>query len=154
MTSEELENLEEFRLRAKTWVKANLAPLNGADPFVGHARDEMDQVVRAKAIQQRLFEGGFAGLCYPREYGGQSFPPSYQAAFNEVSRDYELPHLFNTPTLTIILPHHPRLWDQREQKRRIIPAALAEKDLWVQFLSGAERWLGSCRGTHSSYQGW
>jgi alkylation response protein AidB-like acyl-CoA dehydrogenase len=134
MTSEEFEDLDAFRARAKEWVEANLAPLNGADPFMGHARDEMDQVVRAKAIQGRLFEAGFAGLCFPKEYGGQSLAPSYQQAFNEVSRQYELPHIFNTPTLTIILP---TILDfgTEAQKRRIIPAALAGEELWVQFLS-------------------
>jgi alkylation response protein AidB-like acyl-CoA dehydrogenase len=134
MTSEEFENLEAFRARAKKWVETNLAPLNGADPFMGHARDEMDQVVRAKAIQHRLFEAGLAGLCYPKEYGGQSLPPSYQQVFNEVSRQYELPHIFNTPTLTIILPTVLDFGSEA-QKRRIIPAALAGEELWVQFLS-------------------
>jgi alkylation response protein AidB-like acyl-CoA dehydrogenase len=134
MTSDEFESLEDFRARAKAWVEANLAPLDGADPFMGHARDEMDQVVRAKAIQHQLFEAGFAGLCYPKEYGGQSLTQSYQQAFNEVSRQYELPHIFNTPTLTIILP---TILDfgTEAQKRRIIPAVLAGEELWVQFLS-------------------
>jgi alkylation response protein AidB-like acyl-CoA dehydrogenase len=129
-----LEDLGAFRARAKAWVEANLEPLRDADPFIGHAHGERDQVVRAKAIQRRLFEGGFAGLCYPKEYGGQSLLPSYQEAFNEVSRGYELPHLFNTPTLTIILPTVLDFGTE-EQKRRIIPAALAGSELWVQFLS-------------------
>jgi alkylation response protein AidB-like acyl-CoA dehydrogenase len=134
MTSDESEGLEDFRARAKTWVEANLAPLDGADPFMGHARDEMDQVVRAKTIQRQLFEAGFAGLCYPKEYGGQGLTPSYQQAFNEVARQYELPHIFNTPTLTIILP---TILDfgTEVQKQRIIPAALGGEELWVQFLS-------------------
>jgi alkylation response protein AidB-like acyl-CoA dehydrogenase len=134
MSFEDVEDLAAFRGRAAAWVEKNLQPLEGADPFMGHAGDEMDQVVRAKAIQRRLFEGGFAGLCFPKEYGGQGLLPSYQEAFNEASRGYELPRLLNTPTLTIIVP---TILDfgTEEQKRRIIPAVLAGEELWVQFLS-------------------
>src|ERR1700722_8632537 len=100
----EPEDLEAFRARVRAWIVDNLEPLNGADPFMGHAKDDADQVVRAKAIQRTLWDGGFAGLCYPVEYGDKGLPPAFQLAFNEQSRGYELPWLFNTPTLTIITP--------------------------------------------------
>jgi alkylation response protein AidB-like acyl-CoA dehydrogenase len=127
-------DLAEFRARATAWVAANLRPLGGLDPFKGHALDEMDQVERAKAIQRQLYEAGFAGLSYPKEYGGQSLPPAYQEAFNEVSRGHELPLLLNTPTFTIILPTILEFGTE-EQKQRLIPAALSGESLWVQFLS-------------------
>jgi alkylation response protein AidB-like acyl-CoA dehydrogenase len=128
------ENLGAFRARAREWMAANLKPLDGADPFMGHAADDAAQVVRAKRIQRKLWDGGFAGLCYPVAYGGQGLTPEYQQAFNEESRGYELPVLFNTPTLTIILP---TILDfgTEEQKQRYIPAALRGEELWVQFLS-------------------
>src|SRR5260370_35764768 len=101
---------------------------------MGHVRDEADQVVGGKGIQRRVWDGGFAGLCYPAEYGGRGLPPEYQQAFNEESRGYELPMLFNTPTLTIITP---TILDfgTEAQKRRYIPAVLSGEELWVQFLS-------------------
>jgi alkylation response protein AidB-like acyl-CoA dehydrogenase len=129
-----VEDLDAFRAGARAWITDNLEPLGDADPFMGHATDEADQVVRAKAIQRRLWDGGFAGLCYPAEYGGRSLPHAYQQAFNEESRGYELPLLFNTPTLTIITP---TILDfgTEAQKRRYIPAVLKGEELWVQFLS-------------------
>jgi alkylation response protein AidB-like acyl-CoA dehydrogenase len=131
---ESLEDLGTFRDRARAWIAENLEPLGEADPFMGLAKDDADQVVRAKAIQRKLWDGGFSGLCYPVEYGGHGLPGSYQQAFNEVSRGYELPVLFNTPTLTIIAP---TLLDfgTEAQKQRFIPAALRGDELWVQFLS-------------------
>jgi alkylation response protein AidB-like acyl-CoA dehydrogenase len=129
-----IQGLDTFQARARDWIAANLEPLNGADPFLGHATDDADQVVRAKAIQRKLWDGGFAGLCYPAEYGGQGLPPEYQQAFNQESRGYELPMLFNTPTLTIVMP---TILDfgTEEQKQRYIPAVLRGEELWVQFLS-------------------
>jgi alkylation response protein AidB-like acyl-CoA dehydrogenase len=129
-----MEDLHTFRARAREWVAANLEPLNGADPFLGHAKGDADQVVRAKAIQRKLWDGGFAGLCYPVEYGGQGLPPQYQQAFNEESRGYELPILVNTPTLTIIMPTLLEFGTE-EQKQRYIPAVLRGEELWVQFMS-------------------
>jgi alkylation response protein AidB-like acyl-CoA dehydrogenase len=128
------EDLDAFRMRATEWATANLEPLNGADPYLGHAKDDADQVVRAKTIQRKLWDAGFAGLCYPVEYGGRGLPAEYQDAFVEVTHGYELPVLFNTPTFTIILP---TILDcgTEEQKKRFIPAALKGEELWVQFLS-------------------
>jgi alkylation response protein AidB-like acyl-CoA dehydrogenase len=128
------EDLGTFHARAKEWVTANLVPLDGADPYLGHATDDADHLVRAKAIQRKLFDAGFAGLCYPVEYGGRGLPAEYQDAFIDVSYGYELPRLFNIPTFTIILP---TILDfgTEEQKKRFIPAALKGEELWVQFLS-------------------
>jgi alkylation response protein AidB-like acyl-CoA dehydrogenase len=129
-----VEDLDAFRARSAEWVAAHLEPLDGADPLRGHATDDADQVVRAKAIQRRLWDGRFAGLCYPVEYGGQGLPAEYQDAFNEATRGYELPMLFNTPTFTIILPTILEFGTE-EQKQRFLPAALRGEELWVQFLS-------------------
>jgi len=128
------EDLDAFRTRAKEWVTTNLELLNGADPYLGHATDDADHVMRAKAIQRKLWDAGFAGLCYPVEYGGRGLPAEYQDAFIEVTYGYELPRLFNIPTFTIILP---TILDfgTEEQKQRFIPAALKGEELWVQFLS-------------------
>ena len=110
-----------FRARARAWIVDNLEPLNGADPFMGHAKDDADQVVRAKAIQRKLWDGGFAGLCYPVEYGGQGSarPPSSTPSMRSPGAT-SCPWLFNTPTLTIITP---TLLDfgTEEQKQRYHP---------------------------------
>jgi alkylation response protein AidB-like acyl-CoA dehydrogenase len=128
------EDLEAFRARAKEWVAANLEPLDGADLYRGHAKDDADQILRAKAIQRKLWNAGFAGLCFPVEYGGQGLPVEYQEAFNEVTHGFELPILFNTPTFTIVLPTILEFGTE-EQKQRFIPAALSGAELWVQLLS-------------------
>jgi alkylation response protein AidB-like acyl-CoA dehydrogenase len=127
-------DLDAFRQEVRQWLPEALELLGDADPFMGHSKDDADQVVRAKAMQRKLWEGGFAGLCFPTEYGGRGLPPAYQRAFNQEAAGFELPMLFNTPTLTIIAP---TLLDfgTEEQKRRFIPAILRGEELWVQFLS-------------------
>ena len=57
--------------------------------------------LRARELQKKLYDGGFAGICFPREYGGLGLPIEYQRAFDDESRPYEMPIILNTPTFTI-----------------------------------------------------
>ena len=47
------------------------APPGSRHPTPGRSRDDEDAWQRARELQQRLLHpGGFAGICFPREYGG------------------------------------------------------------------------------------
>lgn len=127
------EDVEAFRLRARQWLSENLPRLpEGMDNWHLTAEDEMAE--RARRLQRTLFDGGFAGLCYPVEYGGQGLSRAHQRAFTAESVGYQMPTTFNVPTLSILAP---TLLDfgTEEQKKRHIPAILAGDELWVQFLS-------------------
>ncbi|MGZ5365015.1 MAG: acyl-CoA dehydrogenase family protein, partial [Mycobacterium sp.] len=89
---------------------------------------------RARELQKKLYEGGFAGICFPREYGGLGLPIAYQRAFNNESRCYELPVILNTPTFTICAA---TILDtgSEEQKQQHISAALRGDEVLVQLLS-------------------
>jgi alkylation response protein AidB-like acyl-CoA dehydrogenase len=132
-SGDDLEDVETFRLRARRWL-AEAMPLlpEGRNNHQLAAEDEMAE--RARRLQGILFEGGFAGLCYPVEYGGQGLTRAHQTAFTEESLPYQMPTTFNVPTLSILAP---TLLDfgTEEQKRRHIPAILRGEELWVQFLS-------------------
>ena len=133
-TQPDPENIESFRLRARSWLADNMPQRNSkAPPRSSLALDE-PMVDRARVLQCRLFEGGFAGLVFPREYGGQGLTPEHQYAFNEETVGYEIPTLFNIPTLSIIAPTLLEFGTE-EQKRRHITGILRGDELWVQFLS-------------------
>ena len=70
----------------------------------------------------------------PAEYGGLGLPRAHQRAFTQESLPYQMPTLFNVPTLSILAP---TLLDfgTEEQKKRHLPAILRGDELWVQFLS-------------------
>jgi alkylation response protein AidB-like acyl-CoA dehydrogenase len=127
------EELEAYRLRARAWLAETMPRLpDGQDNWQLTQEDEM--AVRARRLQRLLFDGGFAGICYPVEYGGQGLTRAHQRAFTQESMGYQMPTTFNVPTLTILAP---TILDfgTEEQKRRHIPAILAGDELWVQFLS-------------------
>ncbi len=124
------ESVDEFRGRARDWLKANMPPLTPASwdrRAVGRREIERD-------LQRRLWDGGFAGICFPAEYGGLGLPLDYQDAFSDESAPYDMPFTFNLPTFSILAA---TLIDfgTHEQKQRHLPAILRGEELWVQFLS-------------------
>jgi alkylation response protein AidB-like acyl-CoA dehydrogenase len=136
--SDAMEDVDSFRARAGDWIRANLGPaapegvmgtfnLNSEDEelaFVAHDRD----------IQRRLWEGGFAGICVPREYGGQGLTYAHQRAFNEEMVGFEHPSRLQVPTmspcLAVLLD-----FGTEAQKQRHVPAILRGDEIWMQLLS-------------------
>jgi alkylation response protein AidB-like acyl-CoA dehydrogenase len=125
------EDLPSFRSRARAWLAATMPRTT---PDWDPVRDDDDQASQARALQRLLWDGGFAGICYPRAYGGLGLPPEYQHAFHAEAEGYKMPDIFSTPTMSIIGPvllEH----GTEEQKLRYIPGFLRGEELWVQFMS-------------------
>ena len=129
-----MEDLDAYRLRARGWLAANM-PRIGPDTSPWESMDVgADDAAHAKELQRILHGGGYTGICYPAEYGGQGLPFEYQRAFTEESNPYEMPLLYNVPTLSVLAP---TILDfgTEEQKREYLPPIFAGETLWVQFLS-------------------
>ncbi|GAA5056847.1 alkylation response protein AidB-like acyl-CoA dehydrogenase [Thermocatellispora tengchongensis] len=131
MTDGTTESVESFRLRARAWLAANMPRAEESAPAPG---DELEAWHRARELQRKLYEGGFAGICYPAEYGGLGLTPAHQRAFTEEADGYEMPLLLNIPTLSICLPTILDMGSE-EHKREHIGAVLRGEEVLVQFLS-------------------
>jgi alkylation response protein AidB-like acyl-CoA dehydrogenase len=133
LASTHVESIDEFRARARAWLAEKMPPIDPAHPPAAH-RDEERCWQRARELQKRLYDGGFAGICFPRDYGGRGLDYEYQRVFNEESLSYEMPLILNTPTFTICCA---TLLDtgSEEQKRDRIGAALRGDEVLVQLLS-------------------
>jgi len=127
------ESVAEFAARARAWLAENMPRIDPENPPEAD-RGEEGPWLRARELQKKLYEGGFAGICFPREYGGLGLPIEYQRAFDAESRSYEMPIILNTPTFTICAA---TLLDtgSEEQKRRHIAGALRGDEVLVQLLS-------------------
>ena len=67
--TESTESPAEFAARARAWLAGNMPAINPESPPAA-PRDDERSWQRARELQKRLYEGGFAGICFPREYGG------------------------------------------------------------------------------------
>ena len=119
-----------FRRDVRAWLAANLPSLPAARPDDPGAR-----VARARAWQRRLHDGGWAGLSWPRAYGGRGATPREQLAFAEEYVAAGAPPMIDIgvgPGLTgPTLIHH----GTDAQKRRFLPAILAGDEVWCQGFS-------------------
>ncbi len=139
MSSESVESVEDFRRRARSWIRANLrelAPEERRGPTL-KALDEQEEgaaIARDREVQRKLFDAALAGICFPREYAGQGLTPAHQRAFNDEIAGYEYPMFLQAPTFS---PCAAVLLDfgTEEQKLRHIPAILKGEEVWMQFLS-------------------
>jgi alkylation response protein AidB-like acyl-CoA dehydrogenase len=127
------EDLEAYRQRVRAWLAENM-PTVEPDVDWNPLRDDDDRASRARELQRRLYDGGFAGICYPQEYGGQGLSIEYQRVFDQESEGYQLPALFSVPTLSICGPTILEFGTEA-QKHRYIPAFIRGDELWVQFMS-------------------
>ncbi|MEM6109091.1 acyl-CoA dehydrogenase family protein [Mycobacterium sp. 050272] len=127
------ESVAEFAARARVWLADNMPPIDPDSPPAA-PRDDEDAWKRARELQKRLYEGGFAGICFPREYGGLGLDYAYQKAFDDESLCYEMPLILNIPTFTICCA---TLLDTgtEAQKKQHIAAALRGDEVLVQLLS-------------------
>jgi alkylation response protein AidB-like acyl-CoA dehydrogenase len=156
--NETMENLEVFRQRARNWIQQNLGPSLPEDLSQSCESDaaELLAVARDRKLQRRLFDGGFAGICFPREYGGQGLTASHQRVFNEELVGHEFPSRFAVPTFSpcaaVLLE-----FGTAEQKARHIPAILKGEEVWVQMLSepgGGSDVAGATTSAARDRDGW
>jgi alkylation response protein AidB-like acyl-CoA dehydrogenase len=127
------ESVSEFAARARAWLAANMPRIDPTKP-IDIDRGADGPWLRARELQKILHGGGFAGICFPKEYGGLGLPYAYQKAFDNETADYEMPIILNTPTFTICAA---TILDTgtEDQKQQRIRAALCGDEILVQLLS-------------------
>ena len=125
-TSEEAQ----FRAEVRAWVDANL-PEDKRGGRGGAQRFE-DPFIREWS--RKLYGAGYAGLTWPKEYGGQSAPPSFQAILYEELAAVQAPTHIGVIGLNMagptIIAH-----GTEEQKSRYLQPILAADEIWCQGFS-------------------
>jgi alkylation response protein AidB-like acyl-CoA dehydrogenase len=140
------EDEERFRREVRDWLRANL-PAGWGTPGYPRPEEPGEKVAFARRWQRTLHEGGWAGLHWPREYGGRGATPLEQFLFAEEYTRMGAPPMIDIgvgPGLTgPTLIHH----GTDEQKRRFLPRILTGDDVWCQGFSepNAGSDLANCR---------
>jgi len=123
---------EDFRTRARAWLAAN-APRRGSDED-GEGASQAAVISEQKAFQAKLLDAGFAGITWPKEYGGQGLTSMEQIIWSQESRDYDLPN--GAFFIGISMPGNTILEvGSEEQKKRFLPPMLRGEEIWCQLFS-------------------
>src|SRR5258708_39933469 len=135
---------EAFRARARAWLKAN-AP-SERRPKEPRAMAEFD-----RRWQRTLFEGGWAGVTWPEEYGGLGLSALQQVIWYEELARAKAPHHLNT-TYVALMHAGPTLIARGTdaQKAYHLPRILSGVSIWCQGFSepnpGSDLAARQCRG--------
>jgi alkylation response protein AidB-like acyl-CoA dehydrogenase len=124
------QSVTDFRNRARAWLAEN-APRRGAADDESATRADL---AAQKEFQARLYDAGFAGLTWPREYGGQGLTNAEQIAFGQEARRYALPVGVFFIGLGMPGPTILELGTE-EQKKRYLPKMLRGEEIWCQLFS-------------------
>jgi alkylation response protein AidB-like acyl-CoA dehydrogenase len=115
-----------FRHECRTWLAANIPTPEELDGLTG--------IQAAKLWQKRKYEGGWACIAWPKEYGGRDATPIQQVILNQEEVRFDIPlspftigHGMAAPTLMA--------WATDEQKQRLLPPLASGEEVWCQLFS-------------------
>jgi alkylation response protein AidB-like acyl-CoA dehydrogenase len=116
-----------FRQEVRDFIAQNLpdsSKARGARRFEDADRD----------WSEKLGEAGYAGLTWPKEYGGAGAPYSHQAIFLEELARAEAPSHLGVIGLGMAGPTI-IAWGTEEQKQRYLSKILSAEEIWCQGFS-------------------
>ena len=131
-------DLEAFAADADAWFRENVP----SDPgfmlpltFMEVGTDAQFEFLRD--WQRRVFEAGYLGAAWPKEYGGGGLPQAFQDAATAAMRRYDGPILLNAIGLNWT---GPLLLDMGsdESKKAYLKNILSAEDIWCQGFSEPE----------------
>jgi alkylation response protein AidB-like acyl-CoA dehydrogenase len=135
-------DIETFRQEARAWLAAHFErrdPTSSSRRLRGVDHKTVEGIAEQRVLQRRLFEGGYAGISYPVEYGGRGLTLEHERVFNEEASGYATPDFgvaggttFGVCARTLLAHGSPAFL------RTHIPRILAGQELWVQFFSEPE----------------
>jgi alkylation response protein AidB-like acyl-CoA dehydrogenase len=111
-----------FRLETRRWLEASVP------------RGELKTPGERRAWHQQLYEAGYIGMGWPKEYGGQAASPMRQAIVSDELARINAPPSMNQLGISIVGPTI-IVHGTEAQKRRYLKKILTAEELWCQLYS-------------------
>lgn len=128
-------NEDEYRQKLREWISQN-APRNLMGKKILFDTAEIDNYEELRNWQRKLYEAGYLGITWPKEYGGQGLDPIYEIIAYEEFIRAGLPYGRSLGSIGLmvagpaILKH-----GSEEQKRKYLKRILSAEDIWCQGFS-------------------
>jgi alkylation response protein AidB-like acyl-CoA dehydrogenase len=124
-------NEQKFRDEFREWLVANLpAPWEGNT----NSEDRSDYIRYLREWQRKLYDGGWAGISWPQQFGGRGVSLMEQAIFQEELARANAPQLIGTIGLSLVGPTIIAMGTE-EQKARYLAPILSGEEIWCQGFS-------------------
>jgi alkylation response protein AidB-like acyl-CoA dehydrogenase len=124
----------EFRNAAREFLGANAEPKSRARPVLRLGDIGGDAVQRCKAWQAKKADAGFAGLTWPKRFGGREASPIMQVIYQQEEAAYAVPRGLFEIGLGMCIPTM-MAYAKPEQLERFVRPALRGEEVWCQLFS-------------------
>jgi len=130
-----------FRVEARAWLDANAIPKGHPEDFSAgvwtNAYGEDVYVKRCREWQGRLAAGGFAGITWPRAFGGRGGRPIEAAIFNQEQARFGVSNGVFAIAIGMVGPTI-LVHGTDEQRLRYLPTMLRGDEVWCQLFSESD----------------
>jgi alkylation response protein AidB-like acyl-CoA dehydrogenase len=126
LTPEEKEFRDEFR----TWLADNI-PEGWGGPEVDEPSESRERFEFLRAWQKKMFEAGWVGIHWPKEYGGRGASLVEQTIFIEEMARANAPPLINVLGVSLLGPTL-IAYGTETQKKRFLANILSGDEIWCQ----------------------
>jgi alkylation response protein AidB-like acyl-CoA dehydrogenase len=123
---------EAYRMKVREWLEAHQPP-----PLTAQERENINEDLlweRNKSWHKRLYEGGWIGLNWPREYGGRGATSVEQLIFQQELSRLNLPMGINVLGIIMTGPALMQ-WGTDAQKQRYLKPILTADEIWCEGMS-------------------
>jgi alkylation response protein AidB-like acyl-CoA dehydrogenase len=120
----------EFRRELRGWLTANL-PADWTERAPAAGRFDAET---SRAWSKKLYDAGYVGLTWPKEYGGGGAPHTHQGIYLEESARIGAPDHIGGIGLGMAGPTI-IAWGSEEQKKRYLAPLLSGEEVWCQGFS-------------------
>ncbi|QWG14433.1 acyl-CoA dehydrogenase family protein [Bradyrhizobium sediminis] len=130
-----MSELDEFRRTVEAWFRDNRPPEPDfllPESFMEVGSDAQFEFLRN--WQRKIYDAGYLGMAWPREYGGGGKPQIYQDIVNAEMARQKVPFVPNTIGLNWAGPLILAMGTE-EAKKRYIKGILNADDIWCQGFS-------------------
>src|SRR5690606_31802566 len=84
-------DLDTFRREAREWIIENLERKPADSHAIGSEDKTPEEIAASRVLQRKLFDAGFAGISYPKEYGGRGLTAAHERVWREETIGYVVP---------------------------------------------------------------
>src|SRR5271154_3101034 len=119
---------EAFRHEFRGWLQANLKSIPPARELLSEEGDSWSEAV---GWHQKLNEGKWIGISWPKEYGGRGAGVLQNIIYHEELERAGTSVPFTGMGISLLGPTLIH-WGTEEQKKRHLPKILAGKEIWCQ----------------------
>lgn len=118
-----------FRDEFRAWLQSNIP--EDWDPAAFHDEDSKQRFAYLRAWQKKMFEAGWVGIHWPKEYGGRGATLIEQTIFIEEMARASAPPLINVLGLSLLGPTL-IAYGTEAQKKRYLSNILSADEIWCQ----------------------